>query len=114
MLEMTRISQPANPDNSPHSWCLARYSLDPLQVESILLARIWAPEESIQPEVGLSQRFRLPHKYREYSLGHRKRCDNDYLHFATLRGQACTAAATWTSVHSASQRYNRGRDPLAQ
>jgi len=25
------------------------------------------------------QRFRLPHKYTQYSLGHRKYCDNDYL-----------------------------------
>jgi hypothetical protein len=28
---------------------------------------------------------------------------------ASLRGQACTAAAPWTGVHSALQRYNRGR-----
>jgi len=53
-LEKTvRLYREANPDNSPLSRRLARYSS--------------------------SQRFRFPHKYNQYSLGHRKRCDNDYL-----------------------------------
>ena len=30
------------------------------------------------------------------------------VHFASLRGQACIAAAPWTGVHSASQQYNHG------
>ena len=50
--ELTQ-TQILKPDNSPLSRRLACYSL--------------------------SQRFRLPHKYRQYSLGRRNHCDNELL-----------------------------------